>query len=173
MKVMWIIVIVAIAGLEYSTILGAPLTKWFKTDNNTYYIEEDKKFTFQQSYEQCLSKNMGLITLKTYREDALLLKYISQSFDPQPEFWLNAVEKVDMQDINKLLGSMLAANFLNIKLDGVNDPQIIQTNNSDNCAVTVEGAVKDCDTLRGFICYQNQSQTNGGQNVQNIVLKFN
>lgn len=43
MNVMWIFVIVAIAGLEYSTILGAPLTKWLKTDNNTYYIEEDKK----------------------------------------------------------------------------------------------------------------------------------
>lgn len=43
MKVVSIILIAAIIGLEYSTTLGAPLTKWFKTDNNTYYIETQEK----------------------------------------------------------------------------------------------------------------------------------
>ncbi|XP_037824256.1 uncharacterized protein LOC119612520 [Lucilia sericata] len=174
MKVIWIFVLVALVGLEYTAILGAPLTKWFKTDNNTYYIEEQINYTFQQSYDECQKKNMGLITLKTYKEDELLLKYLAQTFDPQPEFWLNAVEKVDMQDINKLLDSFKLATLLNIKLDGVNEPQIIQSNNPNNCAVNVEGATKDCDILRGFICHENNTKTSGGgQNIQNIVLKFN
>ncbi|KAM7351809.1 uncharacterized protein ACRADG_004543 [Cochliomyia hominivorax] len=174
MKVMWIFLCAALVGLEYSTILGAPLTKWFKTDNNTYYIETQEKFNWQQSYEECQKRNMDLITLKTYKEDELLNQYLTQNFAPRPEFWLKAHENVDLKDINKLLGSLLAADFLNIKLDGINDPEIVQSNNPDNCAITADGAVKACETLHGFICHENSTaKAVGGQNIQNIVLKFN
>lgn len=93
--------------------------------------------------------------------------------DPKPEFWLKANENVDLKDINKLLASMVAADFLNIKLDGINDPEVIQSNNADNCAINVDGSIKACDTLHGYICHENNTKSGGGQNVQNIVLKFN
>nr|BAA28264.1 20kDa lectin [Sarcophaga peregrina] len=173
MKLISLFVVVAIIATQYASITGAPLTKWFKTDNNTYYIEPEAKFTWQQSYDECNNRHLRLITLKTYREDELLSQYLKQTYQPLPEFWLRANDNIDLSDINKLLGTMLAGNFLNLNVDGVNNAQVLQTNDPANCAITLDGTVNACETLHGFICHQNSTSGNSGQNVQNIVLKFN
>ena len=68
---------------------------------------------------------------------------------------------------------MLAGNFLNLNVDGANEAQVLQTNDPANCAITLDGTVNACETLHGFICHQNSTSGNSGQNVQNIILKFN
>lgn len=93
--------------------------------------------------------------------------------EPKPEFWLKTNDNVDLSDINKLLASMIGENFFNLNMDNTNEAHVLQANDPNNCAISLDGTVSACETLHGFICHQNNTlSANKGQNVQNIVLKF-
>ncbi|XP_013113414.2 uncharacterized protein LOC106091440 isoform X1 [Stomoxys calcitrans] len=167
MRAVWLTLLLA-AVVAPNLTTGAPLTKWFKTDNNTYYIEPDQKFSWQQSYAECKSKNLNLVTLKHFNGDELLNEYLKQTFaDPVPEFWLRS--NLDL-DLNNILPS-LTEDFFKIKMEDAEITDVLAADNPDNCVLTKDGSSKACEILHGFIC-KAHNNGNGAQNIQNIILKF-
>ncbi|XP_005186593.1 uncharacterized protein LOC101898207 [Musca domestica] len=167
MRVTWIIVLAALVGLQ-NFCESAPLTKWFKTDNATYYIETEQKFNWQQSYAECKSRNLNLLTLKQFNGDEILNQYLKQSFDPIPEFWLRSDIAVDLTNIIP----SLTEEFFKIKMEDVEEADVLHADNPNNCVLTKDGSAKACDITHGFICKTSSNDCIGGQNIQNIVLKF-
>ncbi|XP_075153421.1 uncharacterized protein LOC142227003 isoform X2 [Haematobia irritans] len=173
MKSIWVILFVATILAPTLTIgapnisLGSPLTKWFKTDNNTYYIEPEQKFSWQQSNEECKKRKLNLITLNQLNGDELLNKYLEITFTPIPDFWLRTDISKDIAD---MLPSMME-NFFKLKIDELDVETVSDNENPNNCVLTKDGAIKGCDISHGFIC-KASSNANNGQNIQNIVLRF-
>ncbi|XP_075153419.1 uncharacterized protein LOC142227003 isoform X1 [Haematobia irritans] len=207
MKSIWVILFVATILAPTLTIgapnisLGSPLTKWFKTDNNTYYIEPEqkviililnlillkikfkknncdynirkeciasiKRFSWQQSNEECKKRKLNLITLNQLNGDELLNKYLEITFTPIPDFWLRTDISKDIAD---MLPSMME-NFFKLKIDELDVETVSDNENPNNCVLTKDGAIKGCDISHGFIC-KASSNANNGQNIQNIVLRF-
>ncbi|XP_073822430.1 uncharacterized protein [Musca autumnalis] len=163
----WIIVLIAFVGLqEFAE--SAPLTKWFKTDNATYYIEMEQKFSWQQSYAECKSRNLNLLSFRQFTGDELLNEYLKQSFDPIPEFWLRSDVAVDLTNVIP----SLTEEFFKIKIDDAEAADILNADDPNNCVLTKDGSAKACEVTHGFICKSTGSNCEGGQNIQNIVLKF-
>ncbi|XP_073822439.1 uncharacterized protein [Musca autumnalis] len=167
MRSVWIIVLAAFVGLQEYT-ETAPLTKWLKTDNGTYYIETEQKFSWPQSYAECKSRNLKLLSFKQFTDDKLLNQYLKQSFDPIPEFWLRSDVGVDLTNIIP----SLTEEFFKIKMDDAEAADVSNADDPNNCVLTKDGAAKACDITHGFICKSTGSQCEGGKNIQNIVLKF-
>ncbi|XP_061389108.1 uncharacterized protein LOC133324277, partial [Musca vetustissima] len=166
MRGVWVILLAAFLGLQNRS-ESAPLTKWFKTDNATYFIETEQKFTWQQSFAECKSKNLNLLTLKQFNDDVLLNEYLKQAFGPIPEFWLRSDVSVDL---NNILPS-LTEEFFKIKMENIESADVLKADDPDNCVLTKDGSAKGCDIKHGFICISSGSgDCLGGQNIQNIVL---
>ncbi|XP_075153417.1 uncharacterized protein LOC142227001 [Haematobia irritans] len=166
MRATGIVVLVLTVVLPNLT-LGAPLTKWFKTDNTTYYIESDHKFTWQQSYAECKHRNLNLLTIKQFNADDLLNEYLKQMYDPIPDFWL----KSDYSpDLNNLLTTKTDG-LVQIKLEESDIIDIVVADDPANCVLTKDGTTKACDIVHGFICHTNNDE-NCPKNIQNIILKF-
>ncbi|KAM7352965.1 uncharacterized protein ACRADG_005296 [Cochliomyia hominivorax] len=176
MKFTWLFLITFLMALKYRTINGAPLTQWFKTDDNIYYIESRNLLTWQQSFQECQKKNMSLITLMDSRKDKLLLEYLRQNYDKKSygiAFWLRIHESITLKDIKNILSVAMASDLLNTKDcdNSVNH----QADNRDleNYALSVNGIVKASKSLNGFICHEKALNDRLRQQIQNYDLEFN
>ncbi|XP_005178145.2 lectin subunit alpha [Musca domestica] len=141
-----VIVLCTLAALAWSS----PIEKWHRSsDGCLYYVEHEMKFNWYQAWEECLNRNMTLITLDSFYKQQQIDGIIQMNYAKKLTFWMAAHDNaVDKRHTWATTGKILS--FTNWAKDQPNYAA------NDHCLLTHDSTGQwhdfPCTSKLGFVC---------------------
>ncbi|XP_013101567.1 lectin subunit alpha-like [Stomoxys calcitrans] len=134
---------------------GVPVEKWFELQpNHRVFIERDYRYNWFQARNECLLKNMSLITVDTSEKSAALTSLLKRIFDKPHNLWLGGD---DLGQENVFVWSSSGKRF---EFTNWSHGNPSHNRGQEHCvnlwdATDFEWNDAPCNELKGFICEDN------------------
>ncbi|XP_061388521.1 lectin subunit alpha-like [Musca vetustissima] len=146
-----------------------PVEKWFQLDggNETIFIEREYKYNWYQARNECLLKNMTLITVDTSEKSELLTSLLKRIFEKSHNLWIGA-DELGQEDHFVWSSTGKRFEFTNWSKGKPSHNQ-----GQEHCVNLWESSDFEwndapCNELKGFICEENLHLRAAKQELQHM-----
>ncbi|XP_073822444.1 lectin subunit alpha-like [Musca autumnalis] len=142
--------VIVVFTLVVAFACALPIEKWHRSsDGCLYYVEENMKFNWYQAWEECIAKNMTLITIDSFYKQQQFDGLIQMHYPKKLTFWLAAHDNAVAQR-HVWATTARPLSFTNWAKDQPNYA------NNDHCLLIHESTGQwhdfPCSSNLGFVC---------------------